>query len=121
MSTPEYRKEKYDNVSFKVSKGKAEEYRQAARDFGIAQSEMFRQAVETFIAERSLQDLPVTSTPKSPPTACHALMEQLPVVGTLLSKEQRLLLDEFNQLPVDTQKAIVKLIRSVNAQSRTDN
>lgn len=54
MSTPEYKKETYDRIGLVVRKGKRAEYQQATEDFGMTQAEMFRLAVETFIAERSL-------------------------------------------------------------------
>ena len=104
MSTAEYRKEKYDNVSFKVPKGKRQEYQQAAADFGIAQSEMFRQAVEIFIAEKSLQDLPLNPAP---------MKTQKP--ENSLSSEQKKILDEFNQLSIETQKAFMKLFKTINS------
>ena len=105
MSTPEYQKEKYDNVSFKVPKGKSLEYKQAAQDFGMGQSEMFRLAVEKFIAEQSLQDLPVriikpASTKTPPPVA--------------ISAADKRLVEEFNQLPADVQKKTLALIRAIN-------
>ena len=105
MSTAEYRKEKYDNVSFKIPKGKREEYKQAADDFGIAQSEMFRLAVDTFIAEKSLQDLPVRAV----------MLARQPVKPeNQLSAEERKLIDEFNQLPTDAQKYLLKFVKAVN-------
>lgn len=104
MSTAEYRKEKYDNVSFKIPKGKREEYKQAADDFGIAQSEMFRLAVDTFIAEKSLQDLPVRAV----------MLARQPEKPETLSADERRLLDDINQLPSDTRKALVKLVKSIN-------
>ena len=119
MSDYGYKKTKYDTILFRVKKGKADDYRQAAEDLGIGFWALIQSGVEEYIQNHSGEAFK-PSTPKSPPTACHALIDPLSQ-EPLLSKEQRLLLDEFNQLPVDTQKAIVKLIRSVNAQSRTDN
>lgn len=64
MKTPrseydrDYKKMHYDQIAFRVKKGKREEYQQAANDFGLGLSEMIRLAVETYIADRSLHDLP---------------------------------------------------------------
>lgn len=99
----EYKKANYDQVSIRVKKGKREEYQQAAENFGLGYAEMIRLAVETFIAERSLQDLPVKP----------ASMNKQPTAEKLTSSE-RTLLDEFNQLPTDAQKSLIRFLRSVN-------
>ena len=99
----EYKKANYDQFIFRAKKGKKEEYRQAAEDFGLGLTEMFRLAVETFIAERSLYDLPVKPAPKTPPEE-------------KLSSEERKLLDEFSKLPPDVQKSIAKMIRAINTE-----
>lgn len=107
----EYKKLNYDQVSIRVKKGKREEYQQAAEDFGLGYAEMIRLAVDTFIAEKSLQDLPariVKPAPISKPES------------PKLSVEERRLLDEFNKLPPDVQKSIAKMIRAINTEFERD-
>lgn len=105
----EYKKANYDQVSIRVKKGKRLEYQQAAADFGLGYAEMIRLAVETFIAERSLQDLPVKP----------ASMTKQPTEK--LTSQERTLLDEFNRLPVDVQKAFLKTFKAINAAQDADN
>ena len=102
------RKERYDNILIRVKKGKREEYQQAAQDFGIGFWELIQTAVETYIADRSLHDLPVKPAPISKPES------------PKLSAEERRLLDEFNKLPPDVQKSIAKMIRTINAELDRD-
>ena len=104
----EYKKLNYDKIFFLARKGKRAEYQQAAKDFGISQSEMIRLAVETYILDRSLHDLPVKPVPISKPESQE------------LSAEERRLLDEFNKLPPNIQKSIAKMIRAINAELERD-
>lgn len=113
MKTPrseydrDYKKMHYDQIAFRVKKGKREEYQQAANDFGLGLSEMIRLAVETYIADRSLHDLPVKPAPiKITPEP-------------QITKEQRAMLEEISKLPVDTQKALLKFLRSLNGNAAT--
>lgn len=99
----EYKRNNYDKIFFLVKKGKRAEYQQAAEDFGMTQAEMIRLAVETFIAEKSLQDLPVKPAPINKQQTAEKL-----------SSAERALLDEFNRLPVDSQKALLKFLKTLN-------
>lgn len=110
MSTAEYKREKFDRLNIYVPKGNGAKYQQAAKDFGISQSEMIRLAVETYIADRSLHDLPVKPAPmaKEPP-------------AEKLTSQEKTLLDEFNRLPVDVQKAFLKTFKAINAAQDADN
>lgn len=102
----ERRKDKYDNVLFRVQKGKAEDYRQAARDLGIGFWELIQSGVEEFIARHpggEFQALAVKTAKDVP--------EQK------LTTEQKRLVEEFNKLPVDTQKIVVKLLKAINSPS----
>ena len=108
MSTAEYQKAAYDRIGLVVKKGKREEYQQAAQDFGLTLSELLKISIETYIADRSLQDLPVKPAPISKPES------------PKLSAEERRLLDEFNKLPPDVQKSIAKMIRTINAELDRD-
>ena len=110
MSTAEYKKGKYDRLNIYIPKGDGEEYKQAANDFGLGLSEMIRLAVETYIADRSLHDLSV----KPAPMAKESPSEKL-------STQEKTLLDEFNRLPVDVQKAFLKTFKAINAAQDADN
>ena len=103
-----YKKTHYDQVAFRVKKGKREEYKSAAQDFGVSLSELLKTAVETYIADRSLHDLPVKPAPIFKPESQE------------LSAEERRLLDEFNKLSPDVQKSIAKMIRVINAEFERD-
>lgn len=113
MSDAEYKKSRYDRVAFLSPKGKGAEYKQAANDFGLGLSEMIRLAVETYIADRSLHDLPVKPVKPAP-------MAKEPPAEKLTSQEKTLL-DEFNRLPVDVQKAFLKTFKAINAAQDADN
>ena len=106
----EYKRNNYDKIFFLVKKGKRAEYQQAAENFGLGQAEMIRLAVETFIAERSLQDLPVKPAP---------MAKEQP--AEKLTSTEKNLLDEFNRLPVDVQKAFLKTFKAINAAQDADN
>ena len=110
MSTAEYQKATYDRIGLVVKKGKREEYQQAAQDFGLTLSELLKISIETYIADRSLHDLPVKPAPmaKEPPSE-------------KLSTQEKTLLDEFNRLPVDVQKAFLKTFKAINAAQDADN
>lgn len=100
-----YKKENYDQILFRVKKGKREEYRAAADELGLGQMELFRQAVEEFIQRHAGEvNLP---TPTPTPTTQPA--EQI-------SATQRRLLDAVNQLSADAQKSLIKFLQSLNAQ-----
>lgn len=99
----EYKRLNYDTILFRVKKGKREEYQQAAKDFGLGQAEMFRQAIEQFIAERSLQDFSLVKPAQ--------IYRQPPIEK--ISAEERRLLDEFDKLPPDIQKSVIKMIQSI--------
>lgn len=95
-----YKKENYDQILIRVKKGKKEEYKQAAEGLGLGQMELFRTAVEEFIANHAGEEFPPRRLPESPPEK--------------FTPEQRRLVEEFNQLSAETQKALVKLMRTIN-------
>ena len=100
----EYKKAHYDNVVLRVYKGKREEYQQAAQDLGIGFWDLLQSGVEEFIASHIWSDFsPVKPASITPPPA------------QKLSAEERNLLAEFNQLPADVQKSLLKLAKSINA------
>lgn len=49
----DYKKANYDQILIRVKKGKQADYREAAAALGLGQMELFRQAVDEFIARHS--------------------------------------------------------------------
>lgn len=107
MSTAEYKKTVYDRIGLVVRKGKREEYQQVAKEFGLTLSELFKNAVDVFIAEKGFQDLPVQNFKPAP------MNDTQPK----LSQAEQKLISDFNRLPADAQKAITKLIQTINNQN----
>lgn len=95
ISRQKYERKAYDQILLKVRKGKREEYKQTAERLGLGQMEMIRLATETFIAAHNGEEFkPTTPAP--------------------MTADERKLLDEFNALPDDTRKALLKLIKTIN-------
>ena len=99
-----YRRTNYDTVTFRIKKGGLAEYQRAAADLGLGQAEMYRLAVEEFIANHAGGDFlpvvkpaPITSSP-----------------AEKLSSQEKTLLVEFNKLPTDVRKALLKTIKAIN-------
>ena len=111
MATPkdiydrEYKKLNYDNILVRVKKGKKEEYQQSADSLGLGQAEMIRQAIEEFIQNHAGENLSLATQNQ----------EQK------LSAADKKLIEEFNQLPAETQKALIKLIQSINQNAKQDS
>lgn len=104
MSDYEYKKANYDNILFRVKKGKADDYRQAAQDLGIGFWELIQSGVEEFIQNHAGGDfLPVKPAPMN---------KEQP--AEKLSAQEKTLLAEFNRLPVDAQKALLKFLKTLN-------
>ena len=101
----EYKKANYDNILVRVKKGKKEEYQQVADDFGFGQAEMFRLAIEEFIANHTGEVMiPAQMAARS---------------ADKLSAEQKRLLAEFSKLPADAQKSLMKFLKTINGTSKT--
>ena len=106
-----YESKAYDQISFKVAKGKRDEYQQAANRLNLGQAALFRLAAEEFITRYiGGENLSVVET------------KPLAIVDNKqdkqnLSAEQKRLVDNFNQLPVETQKAISKLVKTLVNQN----
>ena len=109
----EYKKNNYDSILFRVKKGKKAEYQQAASELGLGKMELMRVAVEEYIAHRRDEksvgsrdaDLSPVDTNNAPIT-CKQPEQNL-------STEQKQIIEEFNKLPVETQKAFLKLLEPV--------
>lgn len=91
----DYKKENYDQILVRVRKGKREEYRQAADEMKLGQMELFRIAVEEYIQN-------------------HAGEEFKPEKPESISAADKRLIEEFNRLPVDAQKSLMKFLRAIN-------
>ena len=91
-----YKKENYDQILIRVKKGKREEYRLAAEEMGLGQMELFRRGVEEYIANHGGEIPASSSKPES------------------ISVADKRLVEEFNQLPVDAQKSLMKFLKVIN-------
>ena len=117
----EYKKNNYDSILFRVKKGKKAEYQQAASELGLGKMELMRVAVEEYIAHRRDEksvgsrdaDLSPVDTNNAPIT-CKQPEQNL-------STEQKQLIEEFNKLPVETQKAFLKLFTLINQNSKQNS
>lgn len=105
-----YKEKNIELVAFETRKGKSAEYTQAAINLGLGKMEMIRLAVEEFIQRHLNEFAPVVKpAPMTPqPTA------------EKLSTQERTLLDEFNQLPVDAQKSLIRFLKNVNPHNDAD-
>lgn len=91
----DYKKENYDQILVRVKKGKKEEYKQAADDFGLGQMELFRIAVEEYIQNHGGEVM----KPEKPES---------------ISAADKRLIDEFNRLPVDARKHFLQAFKAIN-------
>lgn len=103
MAVKKYRSEKRDQISFDVPKGKRDEFKQLANLLGMSLQGLFVNAVEDYGKNHGAK-LATIEKPES----------------EKLTTADRKLVEEFNQLPVDTQKALAKLIQTINATKRAD-
>ena len=108
MSSRAYQKGAYDRIGLVVKKGLRTEYQQAAEDFGLSLSELFKTAVEAYIADRSLQSRPTSITTPAPMAKSTTEPE--------LTADQKRLVSEFSQLPTDVQKYLLKTIKAINGK-----
>lgn len=104
MAVKKYRSEKRDQISFDVPKGKRDEFKQLANLLGMSLQGLFVNAVEAYGRNHGSENALSISSEES----------------ERFSPADRKLVEEFNQLPVDTQKAVVKLIQTINATKRAD-
>ena len=95
-----YKENNYDRMAIWVKKGRRENYKQSAAELGLSLATLVQKGVEEFIANHAGEEFPPRRLPESPPEK--------------FTPEQRRLVEEFNQLPAETQKALVKLMRTIN-------
>lgn len=95
VSIAKYQQEKCDRITADIPKGKREAYKMIAAEKGLSLSQLIQNSVESFAGL-----VPEKVTTECPPEK--------------FTPEQRRLVEEFNQLSAETQKALVKLVRTIN-------
>lgn len=104
ISIRNYRQEKRDQLAVDVPKGKRDAYKQIAAELGISLSMLIQTAVETYGGKNHAgEDFKPASVVDTQPK---------------LSQAEQKLISDFNRLPVDTQKAIAKLIQTINQNTQ---
>ena len=93
----EYKKANYDQFIFRAKKGKREEYKQVAEKLGLGQMEMFRLAIEEFIANHGGEIIKKSEAEK-------------------LTTEDRRLLTAFAKLPKNAQTNLIKTLEALSPQ-----
>ncbi|MBR4384378.1 MAG: hypothetical protein IKP64_12580 [Selenomonadaceae bacterium] len=115
LAKDKYRTEKRDQINAEVPKGKRDEYKQAAARFGISLAQLIQNGVEEFIQNHAGEDF----SEANQLTAAGASTVEKP--GETLSREEKKLLEEFRQMPVNSQKHVRGLIRAIiGAQVESD-
>lgn len=97
------RETKIELVAFEVKKGMSEQYTQWAAAMGVGKMEMIRRAIEEYIANHGGEHVaPVKSAP----------------IGTVLTAEQKKILEAVDSLPESSRKALLKFLQTlVDAKS----
>lgn len=95
MSTAEYKKAAYDRIGLVVKKGKREEYQQHAARIGLSVSEIFKLAVDEFIARHAdgagAGASTKTQAESAQPAQKPQLAEEIPIIyseGTQTAQNQ---------------------------------
>ncbi|MBR0290251.1 MAG: hypothetical protein IJQ82_14850 [Selenomonadaceae bacterium] len=94
-ATKKYRNKTYDTIGFDVPKGKREEFKGKAAELGLSLARFLLIAAESF-GKNHAGEMPL-STPKPE-----------------LTVEQRRLVEEFNQLPLNAQKHFLQAFKAIN-------
>lgn len=103
ISIAKYRQEKRDRLSTDIPKGKRAEYNAAAKGLGISLALLIQYGVEEFISNHAGEEF-------KPAT----------VDTQALSPTQKNLVEEFNRLPDDVQKTLLKLVKQINQNQPAD-
>ena len=109
LAAAKYRQENCDQLAVDIPKGKKALYKQAAAEMGLSLTALIQNGVEGFVNERCEGFFQRENF--SPITQNVASTEKL-------SANEKRLVEEFNQLPVETQKALLKLVKTINEQSK---
>lgn len=103
LAKDKYRKEKRDQMTVEVPKGKREVYKLIAAELGISLAQLIQVAVESYGRN-------------------HAGGIQLPAAEQKsLSPSDEKLLVEFSKLPVDAQKSLMKFLQTINQKGGGQN
>lgn len=100
LATQKYRAKAYDTIGFDVPKGKREEFKTIAAERGLSLARFLLLAAESYAGFESVESIKPASMNKQPTEK--------------LSAQEKTLLDEFNRLPVDAQKALLKFLKTLN-------
>ncbi len=103
MSSPDYKKANYDQILFRVKKGKREEYQQVAESLGLSFWAFLQSGVEEYISNHAGEVM--TPQPKPEP----------------LSAADKQLVEEFARLPADAQKYFLKAFKAINQTKGGDS
>ena len=98
----EYKKANYDQILIRVKKGKQVAYTEAAAALGIGRMEMFRRAVDEFIANHAAETYGGELN--------HTQPAQIVDTSPRLTGDEKKLIDAFNNLSPEAQKALLKFL-----------
>lgn len=93
-----YQQEKCDRITADIPKGKRDAYKMIAAEKGLSLSQLIQNSVESFAGLHDGELLASVSTSKH---------EQI-------SAADKRLVEEFNQLPVEAQKHLMRFLKSIN-------
>ena len=106
MSSYEYKAAKYDRVGFWVEKGTRAKYQLMAATIGLGQSEMFRRAVDEFIQNHAAETCGELN---------HTQPAQIVDTSPRLTGDEKKLVDAFNNLSPEAQKALLKFLDALQS------
>ena len=106
MSSYEYKAAKYDRVGFWVEKGTRAKYQLMAATIGLGQSEMFRRAVDEFIRNHAAETCGELN---------HTQTAQIIDASPRLTGDEKKLIDAFNNLSPEAQKALLKFLDALQS------
>ena len=101
MSSYEQRSTKYEHIGFWVEKGTRAKYRLMAKTIGLGQSEMIRRATNEFIKNH---------VPETHGELNHTQPAQIVDASPKLTGDEKHLVDAFNNLSHEAQKALLKFL-----------
>ena len=97
----EYKKANYDQILIRVKKGKQVAYTATAAALGIGRMEMFRRAVDEFIQNHAAETCGELN---------HTQPAQIVDTSPRLTGDEKKLIDAFNNLSPEAQKALLKFL-----------
>ena len=113
-----YRSEKRDQIAVDVPKGKREVYKRIAAKLGKSLAQLIQDSVEEFSRAHAGEDWTANQLAAGVSMAGASTVEK---PGETLSREEKKLLEEFRQMPVNSQKHVRGLIRAIiGAQVESD-